>query len=92
MTKRERFTFYLEPISKLLFQVTVSGILSMNPNYQQMSFTELRAYVMENRDDIEALRFLMSKHDPNSKGYPTPITEEEMQAQMEIIRRKSNGK
>ncbi|BAZ51768.1 hypothetical protein NIES4103_44260 [Nostoc sp. NIES-4103] len=63
----------------------------MNPNYEQMSFTELRAYVIENREDIEALRFLMSKRDPNSPKYPTPLTEAEMQAQMEIIRRKLNG-
>ncbi|MBH8564636.1 hypothetical protein I8748_21020 [Nostoc sp. CENA67] len=63
----------------------------MNPNYEQMSFTELRAYVIENREDIEALRFLMSKRDPNSPKYPTPLTEADMQAQMEIIRRKLNG-
>ncbi len=62
----------------------------MNQNYKEMSFTELRAYVLENHQDIEALRFLMSQRDPNSQKYPTPITEEEMQAQMEIIRRKSN--
>ncbi|MHC5825234.1 MAG: DUF6887 family protein, partial [Nostoc sp.] len=31
-----------------------------------MSFTELRAYVVENHEDIEALRFLMSKRVPNS--------------------------
>jgi hypothetical protein len=68
-----------------------SGILSMNQNYEQMSFTELRAYVVENREDIEALRFLMRKRDPNSKGYPMPVTEADMQAQMEIIRRKING-
>jgi hypothetical protein len=69
----------------------VFGILSMNPNYEQMSFTELRIYVVENREDIEALGFLMSKRDPNSKGYPMPVTEADMQAQMEIIRRKING-
>ncbi|NDJ21535.1 hypothetical protein GS682_07765 [Nostoc sp. B(2019)] len=63
----------------------------MNPNYEQMSFTELRAYVIENRQDIEALRFLMSKRDPNAPKYPMPITEADMQAQMEIIRRKING-
>jgi hypothetical protein len=68
-----------------------SGILSMNQNYEQMSFTQLRAYVIENREDMEALRFLMSKRDPNSKGYPMPMTEADMQAQMEIIRRKING-
>lgn len=63
----------------------------MNPNYEQMSFTELRAYVVENREDIEALRLLMSKRDPNSPKYPMPVTEADMQAQMEIIRRKING-
>ncbi|WP_016874191.1 DUF6887 family protein [Chlorogloeopsis fritschii] len=56
-----------------------------------MSFTELRAYVIENRDDIEALRFLMSKRDPNSPKYPAPMTDAEMQEQMEIIRRKIRG-
>ncbi|MBN3946709.1 MAG: hypothetical protein HWQ38_09510 [Nostoc sp. NMS7] len=63
----------------------------MNQNYQQMSFSELRAYVVENREDIEALRFLMSKRDPNYPKYPMPLTEADMQAQMEIIRRKING-
>jgi hypothetical protein len=38
----------------------------------------LRAYVVKNRDDIEALRFLMSKRDPNSTKYPAPITEAQM--------------
>ncbi|MFN6435630.1 MAG: DUF6887 family protein [Nostoc sp. DedSLP01] len=63
----------------------------MNPNYEQMTFQELRAYVVGNREDIEALRFLMSKRDPNSPKYPIPLTEADMQAQMEIIRRKING-
>ncbi|MDZ8186097.1 MAG: hypothetical protein RMX96_14745 [Nostoc sp. ChiSLP02] len=56
-----------------------------------MTFQELRAYVVGNREDIEALRFLMSKRDPNSPKYPIPLTEADMQAQMEIIRRKING-
>jgi len=60
------------------------------PNYQKMTFSELRAYVIEHRDDIEAIRFLMSKRDPNSPKYPTPITEAQMQEQMEVIRRKIN--
>ncbi|WP_442949384.1 DUF6887 family protein [Nostoc sp.] len=51
----------------------------------------MRAYVVENHEDIEALRFLMSKRDPNSPKYPMPVTEADMQAQMEIIRRKING-
>jgi hypothetical protein len=61
--------------------------MSMNPNFEQMTFAQLRAYVVENHEDIEALRFLMSKRNPNSKGYPTPMTDAEMEAQMEILRR-----
>lgn len=59
----------------------------MNPNFEQMTFAQLRAYVVENHEDIEALRFLMSKRNPNSKGYPAPMTDAEMEAQMEILRR-----
>lgn len=59
-------------------------------NYEKITFAELRAYVIENSDDIEALRFLMSKRNPNSTKYPTPITEAQMQEQMEVIRRKLN--
>lgn len=61
--------------------------MSMNPNFEQMTFAQLRAYVIENHEDIEALRFLMSKRNPNSKGYPAPMTDAEMEAQMEILRR-----
>lgn len=67
-----------------------NGSLLMMQNYEKMTFTELRAYVVKNRDDIEALRFLMSKRDPNSTKYPAPITEAQMQEQMEVIRRKVN--
>lgn len=46
---------------------------------------------MENCEEIEALRFLMSKRDPNYPKYPMPLTEADMQAQMEIIRRNIKG-
>ncbi|MGB3651927.1 MAG: hypothetical protein WBA41_12055 [Rivularia sp. (in: cyanobacteria)] len=44
-------------------------------NYEKISFAELTTYVIKNRDDIEALSFLMSKRDCNSLKYPAPITE-----------------
>ncbi len=50
----------------------------MMQNYEKMTFTELRAYVVKNHDDIKALRFLMSKRDPDSTKYPVPITEAQM--------------
>jgi hypothetical protein len=30
----------------------------MKPNFEEMSVPELRAYVLEHRDDIEAIRVL----------------------------------
>ncbi len=64
----------------------------MKPNYEEMTFTKLRAYAIEYRDYIEAIRTLMSRRDPNSKGFPAPTTDEEMQEQMEMIERLVNEK
>lgn len=46
--------------------------------------------MIKHRDDIKALRFLMSKRDTNSPKYPAPMTEAQMQEQMEVIRFKVN--
>jgi hypothetical protein len=44
----------------------------MKPNFQQMSKAELKAYVLEHRDDLEAARHLFSRRTPGSenKRYP----------------------
>ncbi len=42
----------------------------MKPNFEQMSVTELRAYVLEHRDDIEAIRVLF--HHPSLKWKRMP--------------------
>lgn len=60
----------------------------MKPKYEQMSFSQLRDYVLKNRDDIEALRFFMSKRNPHSRKYPMPKTEDDIRSQTEIIQRK----
>jgi hypothetical protein len=42
----------------------------MKPNFEQMSVPELRAYVLEHRDDLEAIRALF--HHPSLKWKTMP--------------------
>jgi hypothetical protein len=52
-------------------------VFFMKPNYEAMSKAELRAYVLEHRDDLEAIRLLFQI--PNGveiKRYPPVSTEE----------------
>ncbi|NHC33574.1 DUF6887 family protein [Scytonema millei] len=42
----------------------------MKPNFEQMSVPELRAYVLQHKDDIEAIRALF--HHPSLKWQSMP--------------------
>lgn len=49
----------------------------MKPNYEAMSKAQLRAYVLGNRDDIEAIRLLFQiPSGVEIKRYPSVSTEE----------------
>ena len=49
----------------------------MKPNYEAMSKAELKAYVLEHREDIEAIRFLFTVPPGlEVKRYPPVATEE----------------
>ncbi len=49
----------------------------MNPNYQTMSKTELRNYVLTHKEDMEAIRLLFHTPDGSSiRRYPPVSTEE----------------
>ncbi|MCC5665396.1 hypothetical protein LC653_16090 [Nostoc sp. CHAB 5784] len=50
----------------------------MKPNFAQMSTKELRAYVLANREDIEALETLFNRRTPDSEAiiYPSMFTED----------------
>jgi hypothetical protein len=63
----------------------------MRPDFEKMSKADLRAYVLENREDLEALRSLMSRRSPNAIRYNFPNTEEGRAQMREVLRRKING-
>ncbi|MBC7969002.1 MAG: hypothetical protein H7Z11_02510 [Verrucomicrobia bacterium] len=60
----------------------------MKPNYDAMSWSELRAYILSHRDDLDALEALYARRSPDSEAtwYTPPKTEEEWQQQMEMVK------
>jgi len=58
---------------KSLYFVMELGDLSMKPNFAEMSTKELKAYVLTNREDIEALEILFNRRTPDSEAiiYPS---------------------
>ncbi len=50
----------------------------MKHNFAEMSTKELRVYVLEHRDDVEALEVLFSRRTPDSEAtiYPSMFTED----------------
>lgn len=67
------------------------GLFAMKPNFQEMSLKELRAYVLENREDDEAFYAMVDRYDaeyPNRVSYPPPTTPEDRETMERIIREK----
>jgi hypothetical protein len=60
----------------------------MKPNYDAMSRSELRAYILQHRDDVEAIEIFFARRSPDSEAviFPPAKTEEEWQQQMETLR------
>jgi hypothetical protein len=48
----------------------------MTPNFETMPISELRAYAIEHREDLTALRTLFKRRDPNRSRHHFPDTEE----------------
>lgn len=61
----------------------------MKPNFKEMSFSELRAYIVAHRTDDEAIHELfVNRRNPNAKQYPPNLSDEELK---EILKRQING-
>lgn len=53
------------------------------PDYQSMSRAELKQYVLDHRNDDEALDELMKRRNPNTLTYPANLTTEEVRSIVE---------
>jgi hypothetical protein len=59
----------------------------MKPNYSAMSWTELRAYILAHRDDLDALEAMYDRRSPDSEAvwFAPPKTPEEEHQQFELF-------
>jgi hypothetical protein len=66
----------------------------MKTDYGKMSWSELRAYVLEHREDLEAVQTLFSRRSSDSEAtwYKFPYTEEEQQKIDEVFRQRLDRK
>lgn len=61
----------------------------MKPNFQAMSLSELRAYVLEHREDEAAFHALVDRYKtdyPDRVSYPAPKTPEDFQEINRVVR------
>jgi len=64
----------------------------MKPNFSKMTRQELRAYILANRDDDEAIASLIQRGNPNSPKFPFPKTDADLKEMQEILRVKLSRK
>lgn len=61
--------------------------MMMKPNFSKMTRQELRAYILANREDDDAIAALIKRGNPNSPKFSFPKTDtdlKEMQAILQI--------
>jgi N-acyl-D-aspartate/D-glutamate deacylase len=67
----------------------VNGALTMmKPNFSQMTHQDLRAYVLDHRDDDDAIEALIKRRNPNSPKYRFPKTDEDLTEMEKILKEK----
>ena len=63
----------------------------MKPNFDSMTRQEIRDYVLQHREDDEAIEALISKGNPNSPTYKFPQTDEDLLEMEAILKQKLNS-
>jgi hypothetical protein len=66
----------------------------MKTDYDKMSWSELRAYVLEHREDLDAVRALFDRRSPDSEAtwYEFPYTQEQQQQIDEVFRKRPRSR
>lgn len=60
----------------------------MKPNYDEMTNAELRTYILQHRDDLDAMEAFFARRSPDSEAtwFHPPKTAAEWQQQIEAVR------
>ncbi|NJM75688.1 MAG: hypothetical protein HC852_07775 [Acaryochloridaceae cyanobacterium RU_4_10] len=66
----------------------------MKTDYDKMSWSELRAYVLEHREDLDAVRALFDRRSPDSEAtwYKFPYTKEQQQQIDDVFRKRTRSR
>jgi hypothetical protein len=67
------------------------GLVMTKPDFSQMSRKALKAYVLANREDDDAIQALIKRPAPNARTYPYPQTEADLQEMQALFQRKLRG-
>lgn len=57
----------------------------MKPDFSKMTRQELRAYILANREDDQAIAALIQRGNPNSPKFPFPKTDADLKDMQEIL-------
>ena len=60
----------------------------MKPNFDSMTRQEIRDYVLQHREDDDAIEALISRGNPNSPTYKFPQTDEDLREMKAILKQK----
>lgn len=66
--------------------------MMMKPDFSKMTRQELRAYILANREDDDAIPALIKRGNPNSPKFPFPKTEADLKEMQEVLRDKLSHK
>jgi hypothetical protein len=67
------------------------GSMMMKPNFDSMTREEIRDYILQHREDDDAIEALISKGNPNSPTYKFPQTDEDLREMAAILKQKLDG-
>lgn len=62
------------------------------PDFSKMTRKELRTYILENREDDDAIEALINRESPNSRTFPYPPTEEDLAEMQKLLKRKPDSR
>ncbi len=64
----------------------------MKPDFSKMTRLELRAYILANREDDDAIAALIQRGNPNSHKFPFPKNDVDLKAMHEILQNRLGNK
>jgi hypothetical protein len=66
-------------------------LIMMKPNFDTLTRQQIREYILQHREDDDAIEALINKGNPNSPTYKFPQTDEDLREMEAILKQKLEG-